>query len=878
VALTVAILSAAWIASDAGEPPPSRTPREKLMLGDKDVFEGRRILLDEDSYPREPAILVEGPEIKRDNGKLTITFALNKNDDVLVRVVDAEGNIVRNLACGVLGENAPKLFQKGSVKQKIVWDGKDDQGKPVLAGCKVCVAVGLRPRFERFVADDPTQLLNHICGMEVDQQGRVYVTQFTERRGEPEVRRYNRDGEYLETVYPPNPNHLRGELAEVFSHVDDVDGRAIPRRRGAWPFFIYKYHSPYEYDPTRYPFPLRVTSDGRAYIAEIASAHSDLTPAELAALEPVKCRIFPVDLDPFWFLKRMDVGVGAWAIDDKGYAYLCCTNRAAIGELRRISALKDDKFIGNTVLKLSLESLKPAADFQYNGREKLSDKRPYLGTWRIAGDGPEFFQNVHDLTVDRNGNIYVVDGTRTKIYRPNGQFIKVLDKFTLDGKEMELGAVHGVRAAGRALYVVARLDQMKSEGRLRIKRWRTAQLVKFQLAPAAEPEAVWTMPLDGLANLVAVDQAVDPPIVWVGNGGGPATFTRIVDEGKKPAQVRHIGRTGKRALMDPWAVAVDGQGRVFTFDYARRRIVRTNDDGSDWLESEPVDRLVALKVDRLRGRLYQSSFQRTICTDLDFNNITDVKLPPGRRNLGAVDAAGNLFVSRSGKTSLGQPGSRIVDRFGPDGLNGLIDRYGPDGKLQEAGMIELFQGMGGLARDSKGSIYVMDTCREQFQYVAHDVGRRLLGSWPLWKRGHRTILNQSELGYLVKFAPGGGKRGTQAELWAHRGASPIMSQCRCPVATNCVAVDEADRVFATDYLKYHVKVLDTAGNLITRIGSWGNADCRGPNSRYADPEIPFGWLHSIDANSDTLYVSDKDMRRIVKVRLDYREVKKVAVP
>ena len=192
----------------------------------------------------KPAILVEGPEIKRDNGKLTITFALNKNDDVLVRVVDAEGNIVRNLACGVLGENAPKLFQKGSVKQKIVWDGKDDQGKPVLAGCKVCVAVGLRPRFERFVADDPTQLLNHICGMEVDQQGRVYVTQFTERRGEPEVRRYNRDGEYLETVYPPNPNHLRGELAEVFSHVDDVDGRAIPRRRGAWPFFHLQVSQP----------------------------------------------------------------------------------------------------------------------------------------------------------------------------------------------------------------------------------------------------------------------------------------------------------------------------------------------------------------------------------------------------------------------------------------------------------------------------------------------------------------------------------------------------------------------------------------------------------------------------------------------------------
>lgn len=172
----------------------------------------------------------------------------------------------------------------------------------------------------------------------------------------------------------------------------------------------------------------------------------------------------------------------------------------------------------------------------------------------------------------------------------------------------------------------------------------------------------------------------------------------------------------------------------------------------------------------------------------------------------------------------------------------------------------------------------MDTCRGQFQYVAHDVGRRLLDDWPVWRRGDKRILSQSKLGYLVKLAPDGGKRGTQAELWAHRGASPVMSQCRCPVVTNCVAVDEADRIFATDYQRYHVKVLDTAGNLIARIGSWGNAECRGPSSRYPEPEIAFSWLHSIDATRDRLYANDKDLRRIVKVRLDYRRSKETAVP
>jgi hypothetical protein len=102
--------------------------------------------------------------------------------------------------------------------------------------------------------------------------------------------------------------------------------------------------------------------------------------------------------------------------------------------------------------------------------------------------------------------------------------------------------------------------------------------------------------------------------------------------------------------------------------------------------------------------------------------------------------------------------------------------------------------------------------------------------------------------------------------------------CRCPVATNCLAVDAADRIFATDFTMYHVKVLDTAGNLIARIGAWGNADCQGPDSKHPQPEIAFGWVHSIDTFDDALYASDKDLRRIAKVRMDYRQTKEVEVP
>ena len=130
----------------------------------------------------------------------------------------------------------------------------------------------------------------------------------------------------------------------------------------------------------------------------------------------------------------------------------------------------------------------------------------------------------------------------------------------------------------------------------------------------------------------------------------------------------------------------------------------------------------------------------------------------------------------------------------------------------------------------------------------------------------------------MKFAPSGGSRGSQTEHWAHLGASTVLYHCACRTTSRNLAVDEATRIFAADATKYHVKALDAAGNLIARVGAWGHQDCRGPDSKYPEPEIAFDWPYSLDACGDTLYVSDKRFRRITKVRLDYRQVKETPVP
>ncbi len=74
-----------------------------------------------------------------------------------------------------------------------------------------------------------------------------------------------------------------------------------------------------------------------------------------------------------------------------------------------------------------------------------------------------------------------------------------------------------------------------------------------------------------------------------------------------------------------------------------------------------------------------------------------------------------------------------------------------------------------------------------------------------------------------------------------------------------------------------VKVLDTAGNMIARIGRWGNAETLpGPNGDAG--ELGFRLIYCLAAGGDHLFVSDKDLRRVAKVRMDYRESKEAAVP
>jgi hypothetical protein len=177
-----------------------------------------------------PFEFAEKPTVTRDGDRITVRFSAKAFCDATVAIEDAEGRIIRHLASGVLGENAPKPFAKGSLAQEVVWGGKDDRGVYVddKDACTVRVSLGLRPRFERTLYWSPHKRISNIAPMLAATPQGVYVC---EGLGVDHLRLFDHDGNYVRTLYP-FPRDQLDKVRGLQSHSFPQDGRELPLKLG----------------------------------------------------------------------------------------------------------------------------------------------------------------------------------------------------------------------------------------------------------------------------------------------------------------------------------------------------------------------------------------------------------------------------------------------------------------------------------------------------------------------------------------------------------------------------------------------------------------------------------------------------------------------
>jgi hypothetical protein len=195
--------------------------------------------------------------------------------------------------------------------------------------------------------------------------------------------------------------------------------------------------------------------------------------------------------------------------------------------------------------------------------------------------------------------------------------------------------------------------------------------------------------------------------------------------------------------------------------------------------------------------------------------------------------------------------------------------------------------------DSRGGLYVLVR------------GARLLDGKKLF--GQLT-------GTIVKFPPGGGrfissgrakiplsegnkpkgspqlKLGYQGSVWVqgHRWMYSGIGLCR-PGPCQCwncrFTVDRLGRSFAPENLRSQIAVLDAAGNLITRVGRYGNVDDGAPLVEKGGPqkaraiggdEVALMYANYVAAHTDRrLFIADPGNLRILSVKLGYHAEEKV---
>jgi hypothetical protein len=147
--------------------------------------------------------------------KYEITFAVKGNCDVTVGLIDEKGVVVRHVASGVLGANAPAPFQKNSLKQTLYWDGKDDLDNYVREPGKLRVRVmlGLKPEFNKLLADyGPHNLPGIVFGLAISEEGAFVFSKAPATHTHAIIRKYDREGNYVAQLVPPPANMPEDKL------------------------------------------------------------------------------------------------------------------------------------------------------------------------------------------------------------------------------------------------------------------------------------------------------------------------------------------------------------------------------------------------------------------------------------------------------------------------------------------------------------------------------------------------------------------------------------------------------------------------------------------------------------------------------------------
>jgi len=830
------------------------------------------------------AKLTAGPAARPVKNGFEISFAVSAPVDVEVAILDAGGRIVRHLAAGLLGKHAPEPLRKGTLEQKLVWDGKDDAGKPLLgkAGARfsVRVRVGARPKLGKHLGYNPGRI-ERVRGLAVGSGGEVYALVMVGGKGSNDIRVFDSKGRYLRTILPygaKTPAKRTKSVGQI-----NVEGRRIP--------VVFNGHC-HSLSPLTVAMPeqnMAWNPKGHLVaVSTLATSYEHGLPRHLLAFHPEGGA--PEGMNFVGPELRAPTGI-SWGVGEgsvKCFEHLACS--------------ADGKYVYYTH---STHTNRHAVFRLRWGEDKGEGMEVgFLGKDCRPGSDDEHLNDPQGLAVDARGRIYVCDrgNHRVMVFSPEG---KALGRIAV--KDPEQIAVHPKTGA---IYVACqqrdRRGPPKDTGPMPMseyRAWKKRVAERWKKMPPKRPRALLKFSafepgktpkqqirLEKGFDLLALDPASEPARIWT-----VVRRHRIVpltDRGDKFEFGEPIN--SKDGLKYPTYVTADPERkRVLIVDLGWKRTARALDletgktrqfvSGISEIALAPDGNFVASSRGYSRGLLRFDPQGKP----LNWPGMKTHRAPTpkwsglghvfGQRGL-CVGANGDIYFFRNGRGS---------------GVQNRVDVYSPEGKLKKAAIID---GMGigdcGLGVDAAGNIYVGSNVKPMKQILPGELkGVVPEVPWLCWAQnqwGYRpapwyySMRNEYlyHMGAVWKFPPSGGKFYGQCSFrvlptpnlspltnaanapenapeyrtgylmqrvkvvgakWRCAGMGLMPASERqwgdpsCACISSRMDVDPYGRTFFPDCFRFGVKVIDSAGNLIAHVGEYGNADDRGPGIHFAWP-------------------------------------------
>jgi hypothetical protein len=839
--------------------------------------------LDELRIKREQLFeFVRKPEVTCAGDRVTIRFAVKGACDTTVAIENAEGQIVRHLASGVLGETAPPPFKKDSLEQVLVWDGKDDQGRYVddRAELTVRVSLGLRPRFERPLFWHPKKRVGLFRNPAVCARPEgVYVY---EGAGVEMVRLYSHEGRYLRTVYPFS--------SEAVEHVKDIEWRTDPDG--------YRYPQKQGYWRSTFLLSGRAGSSARNHAWGSAATCMAVADGRIA-LVGERVERFHTD-GASRGLKRY--GPTAW-LGRPRVRHKFKPHSAALspdGRLLYLSGFHANyRPLGGAIQIPNIQWMHGVYRMDL---AKNAEPAPWKGEKDVSGKDNDHFNMPASVACDARGRVYVADHYNDRV-----------QVFSSAGKLLHTLGVSGP----------ARLQFHPKTGRLYVFSWRLpwprkqlkkvkAVLRTFSPFPGCKLLARYPLPLTNYKSesgwwfrvedqhRAAIDGWTDPPTLWLVPGPASAPWG--------------VAGAGRSKMVD--------DARILTFAVKEDRLEPLRDFHREVAAAirrpiPPVFQRQRLYVDPASGRLYLAegntgggkSFARLLRIDPETARYTEVPLPLAAEGM-AIDANGLAYLR------LATERQNVIGRFELVSWREVPFDYGEergkdffkDGRSRLASAVitpgwrPVYWHQSGMDVTPGGELVVhcYNHAQPQDKRSVHRgrrpysprlyPGRYPYGSVHVWDKhgkpkhvdaipglpdGHGTCVDLNgdiyvlaachrlvngrqafgkNAGTILKFRPGEGRlvsskgcrvalaqasrpkgqpqlgAATTGPVWAE-GAEwlyPGIGVCRPSAPCQCwncrFDVDYFGRTFAPETDRCQVAVLDTAGNLILHVGRYGNVD------------------------------------------------------